>query len=197
MNHALTQPDAAPVQPPLGEVIRCCPATRAASVIGDGWMQLILREMFAGQSRFSDFAAQLGISRTVLADRLRRLLDAGLIEQEPARHDGGHRTYALTEKGRDTIGIMLMQDAWEQVYGSGEKPLDLVGRDTGLPVKPALLTHPGGPQVEARRISFVFDGGTAAEPEPASNARRRGEGAQPSAEFGAISCWAIPGHGAS
>jgi len=192
MNHAMTQPDAAPVQPPLGEVIRCCPATRAASVIGDGWMQLILREIFAGQRRFSDFAAQLGISRAVLTDRLRRLLEAGLVEQEPARHDGGHRNYALTEKGRDTIGIMLMQDAWEQAYGSGDKPLDLVGRDNGLPVKPVLLTQPGGQPVEARRLSFVFDGGSVAEPDAASNARRRGEGAQPSAEFGAISVLGDP-----
>lgn len=193
MNQVMTEPEAASlVQPPLGEIIRRCPATRAASVIGDGWIQLILREMFAGQRRFSDFAAHLGISRAVLADRLRRLVEAGLVEQEPARHDGGHRNYGLTAKGRDTIGIMLMQDAWEQSYGSSEKPLDLVDRDNGLPTRPVLLTHSGGQPIEARRLSFVFDGGAAGEPEPASNARRRGEGAQPSAEFGAISVLGDP-----
>lgn len=78
-----------------------CPVARAMSVIGDRWTLLILRDCFLGKSRFEDFQKSLGITRHVLADRLKRLVDEGVLEkaaysQHPPRYD-----YVLTDKGRD------------------------------------------------------------------------------------------------
>jgi len=180
-----------PVQPPLSVVVRCSPAARAATVLGDSWIQLILREMMTGPQRFSDLAANLGISRAVLIERLRRMSDAGLVEQEPAQPNGVRRTYICTAKGADTIGIMLMQDAWERLYGAEDRVLALCDRDSGYPVQPVLLATPGGSAIEARRIGYVFDG-ECADVEHASNARRRGESGQQVAELGAISVLGDP-----
>src|SRR4051794_5132458 len=56
-----------------------CPIARATDLIGDWWTPLVLRELFAGRSRFDDIHAQLGCSRAVLAQRLGRLVDEGLL----------------------------------------------------------------------------------------------------------------------
>lgn len=179
------------MQPPLSVIVRCSPATRAANVLGDGWIQLILREMMAGPQRFSDLATTLGISRAVLIERLRRMTEAGLVEQEVAQPGGIRRTYVCTAKGADTIGIMLMQDAWERLYGAEDRVLTLCDRDSGYPVQPALLAGPDGHAIEARRIGYVFDG-ECAEVEQVSNARRRGESGQQASELGSISVLGDP-----
>ena len=51
------------------------------SVIGDRWTLLILRDCFLRVRRFEDFQARLGITRHVLADRLRKLVKAGVLAQ--------------------------------------------------------------------------------------------------------------------
>jgi DNA-binding HxlR family transcriptional regulator len=162
-----------PIQPTLGGVLRCCPATRAAAMIGDGWVQAILREALAGTTRYSDFLARLGISRTVLADRLRRMVQDGILDSpEPARA-GGHRHYLLSEKGRDAIGIVLVADAWERMFGeSDEDARGFVDATSGLPVDLAVLMRPHGRPIEARRLNYVVDR-RCDDPAPAATARRK------------------------
>lgn len=177
------------IQPPLARIVRGCPAARAAALIGDAWTQLILREMFAGACRFSDFLTRLGISRTVLAERLRRLERNGLIEGETAR-PGGAR-YVLTEMGRDTIGIVLIQDAWEAAYGSARAGAQVVTyrHDGGdAPVEPLVVDAATAIPLEARRLNFVP--GTLDEPaEPARTGRHKliGDASFPAAMPGSIS----------
>lgn len=76
-----------------------CPVARTLSVVGDRWTILILRDSFLGLSRFEQFAESLGVTRHILADRLNRLVDAGILEkrvysERPKRYD-----YQLTDKG--------------------------------------------------------------------------------------------------
>ena len=52
-----------------------CPIARATDLVGDWWTPLVLRELFAGRSRFDDIQAELGCSRAVLTKRLNRLVD--------------------------------------------------------------------------------------------------------------------------
>ena len=54
-----------------------CPVARGLSVIGDRWTMLVLRDCFQDVRRFDDFQKRLGITRHVLADRLRKLEEAG------------------------------------------------------------------------------------------------------------------------
>jgi DNA-binding HxlR family transcriptional regulator len=76
-----------------------CSVARALEVIGERWTLLIVRDALLGMSRFSEFQRSLGIARNVLADRLERLVGAGLMER---RQEGGagHPEYVLTDKGR-------------------------------------------------------------------------------------------------
>ncbi len=78
-----------------------CPVARAMSVIGDRWTLLILRDCFRGKSRFEDFQKSLGITRHVLADRLKRLVDEGVLEKTAYSEHPPRFDYVLTDKGRD------------------------------------------------------------------------------------------------
>ncbi|MFI5798670.1 winged helix-turn-helix transcriptional regulator [Streptomyces sp. NPDC051677] len=81
-------------------------------LLGDWWTPLVLREAFYGIRRFDEFQQELGIARNTLADRLRRLVDEGLLEKqlyqtEPRRYD-----YVLTEKGKDFFGVLAAMSRW-------------------------------------------------------------------------------------
>jgi len=86
---------------------------RAFAITGDAWTQLILREAFYGARRFSTWRERLGIPRSVLTDRLARLVSAGLFEQRLGRR-GERREYRLTGMGLDMFGVAVMQGQWER-----------------------------------------------------------------------------------
>ena len=75
-------------------------------LLGDPWTPLVLREAFYGFRRFEEFQRALGIARNTLTDRLRRLVDEGLLEKQPYQDDPRRYDYVLTEKGRDFFGVL-------------------------------------------------------------------------------------------
>ncbi len=83
-----------------------CPIAKTAEIIGDRWSILILRDMLVGARRFNDLARGLpGISRNLLARRLRQLAAAGLVRKAG---DG----YVLTMAGEDIRAIVFAMAAW-------------------------------------------------------------------------------------
>jgi DNA-binding HxlR family transcriptional regulator len=99
-----------------------CPVARAMSVIGDRWTMLIVRDCFLGKSRFEDFQKSLGVTRHVLADRLKRLVEDGVLERKlyssrPPRYD-----YILTDKGRDFAPALSALKQWGKTHMPREKP---------------------------------------------------------------------------
>ena len=91
-----------------------CSVQRTLDVIGDRWSLLILREAFNGVRRSDDLAGHLAISESVLARRLRSLVDAGVLERhayrlagERARHD-----YRLTVRGLELLPVIVALMQW-------------------------------------------------------------------------------------
>ncbi|MGE5595119.1 MAG: winged helix-turn-helix transcriptional regulator [Hyphomicrobiales bacterium] len=83
-----------------------CPIAKTAEILGDRWSILILRDMLVGARHFNGLARGLpGISRSLLAKRLRELEASGLI----ARAEDG---YELTEAGQDLRPIVFAMAAW-------------------------------------------------------------------------------------
>ena len=78
-----------------------CALARALEVIGERWTLLILRDAFFGVRRFNVFQAHLDIPKAVLADRLRGLVDDGLLERRADPQHAGRHLYELTPAGRD------------------------------------------------------------------------------------------------
>src|SRR5262249_13191289 len=89
-----------------------CSVARTMDMLGDPWTVLVLREAFYGIRRFDDFQQQLGIARNTLSDRLRRLVDEGLLEKRPYQSELTWYEYVLTDKGADFWSVLLAMTSW-------------------------------------------------------------------------------------
>lgn len=108
----------------------CCPIARTATLIGDRWTPLIVRDLAPGRRRFSELQRSLdGISPKTLSDRLRRLEEADIVSRScfaemPPRveyrlTDKGHALLPIIESMRDFGVIWLSRGGHEQGVGSG------------------------------------------------------------------------------
>jgi DNA-binding HxlR family transcriptional regulator len=90
-----------------------CALARALDVVGDRWTLLIVRELFARESRYSDLRDALpGIATNLLAERLRQLQEAGVIEAYDAPPPVRATVYRLTARGRELRPAMRALVAW-------------------------------------------------------------------------------------
>jgi DNA-binding HxlR family transcriptional regulator len=93
-----------------------CSIARSLELIGERWTILIVRDAFLGVRRFDDFQRSLGVSRGVLADRLDRLVEAGILERRPYQEHPERHEYRLTEKGRDLWPVTMALARWGDRY---------------------------------------------------------------------------------
>lgn len=95
-----------------------CPIDRTLQVVGSRSAFLLLREAFYGTTRFDDLVRLTGFSEAVTANRLKELVDHGLLERRPYRQPG-QRTrheYVLTESGRDLLPALLALGQWSRKH---------------------------------------------------------------------------------
>ena len=87
---------------PTAELAEQKSIARPAALLGDRWTLVILRQAFNGTKRFEDFQGALGISRSLLSERLGRLVKAGVLRREPYKDEVRTRDrYRLTQMGLD------------------------------------------------------------------------------------------------
>ena len=115
-----------------------CSIARTLEVVGEKWTLLILREASYGASRFSDFEQILGCPRNLLAERLRKLVEHGILATIPYQ-DEGSRTrsrYVMTEKGMDLAPAVLGLLQWGDRYRADPQGPAVVTRhrDCGAPL---------------------------------------------------------------
>jgi DNA-binding HxlR family transcriptional regulator len=103
-----------------------CSIARPLSFLGDRWTLIVLRQAFMGTRRFDDFHAALGLSRSILADRLNVLVEVGILRREPYRDAIRTRDqYRLTEKGIDLYPVLRALAAWGDKYLAEDGPFVL------------------------------------------------------------------------
>lgn len=126
-----------------------CPVARGLSVIGDRWTMLVVRECFLGIRRFDQMQDRLGITRHVLADRLRKLESAGVLRREQYQDRPARFEYRLTERGKALYPILVSLIAWadENVPAESEPSIRLVDRETGIPIEPHLVDAKSGKRI--------------------------------------------------
>lgn len=84
-----------------------CPVARTLSLVGDRWTLLILRDCFLGLSKFDEFATSTGATRHIVSDRLKRLVEAEILEKVAYSERPKRFEYKLTDKGNE-FGPALM-----------------------------------------------------------------------------------------
>jgi DNA-binding HxlR family transcriptional regulator len=99
-----------------------CSIARALEVVGERWSLLILRDAFLGLRRFDDFQRSLGVARNVLADRLDRLVEAGVFERVRYTERPPRFEYRLTKRGRDLYPVLFALMRWGDKYAAPNGP---------------------------------------------------------------------------
>jgi DNA-binding HxlR family transcriptional regulator len=89
-----------------------CNIARSASVLGDHWNILLIRQACLGMRRYDEFRRALGIGRNMLTIRLNGLVDDGLLERVEYQANPPRSEYRLTDKGRDAYTVLAAMDAW-------------------------------------------------------------------------------------
>jgi DNA-binding HxlR family transcriptional regulator len=89
-----------------------CPIARSLERVGEWWSILILRDATNGCSRFDEFRQSLGIAPNMLARRLSRLVEAGLLEKRRYSTRPPRYEYRLTARGRDFRPVLLAFLDW-------------------------------------------------------------------------------------
>jgi DNA-binding HxlR family transcriptional regulator len=90
-----------------------CPIHAALTVFGDAWTLIVVRDLFRGRNTFSELAnGKERIATNVLADRLARLEEDGIISKEHLQGRGNPTRYELTEKGLDLLPILISVADW-------------------------------------------------------------------------------------
>jgi DNA-binding HxlR family transcriptional regulator len=131
-----------------------CTIARALDVFGDRWTLLVLREAFFGTRRYEDFRKRLGIARNILADRLDRLVEAGILERRRYSERPPRDEYRLTPKGLDLNHVFLALKAWGDHWTADPQALPAVTRhvDCGEIFDAVPVCSYCGEEVHARNV---------------------------------------------
>lgn len=141
-----------------------CSVARTVSVIGDRWTLLILRDCFLRVRRFEEFERRLGITRHVLADRLKKLVAAGVLTRVAYQPRPRRYEYRLTEKGLDLSPVMMALVHWGDLHKGDERgrPALYQHQDCGHLFDPVMTCSACGGAVTARNVR-ILDGPGAAK----------------------------------
>ncbi|MFF5523445.1 winged helix-turn-helix transcriptional regulator [Streptomyces coeruleorubidus] len=134
-----------------------CPVARTLDLVGDRWSLLIIRDAMDGARAFTDFQHRTGIARNILTDRLRRLVERGILERQTAP-TGRRQNYVLTEAGRDLFAIIVAARQWGErhAFAPGETHSVLVD-GSGLLLPELRPTDAHGRPVDVDTTSVLHD----------------------------------------
>jgi DNA-binding HxlR family transcriptional regulator len=124
---------------PLQEIAECgLPA--ALEAMGERWSFMILRAAFNRVRHFEEFLSEIGIARNILANRLSRLTESGILHRTPCPDDRRKVEYRLTEKGLDLLPVMITLRQWGERWGTGtpSNPV-LVDEQDHQPILPVTI----------------------------------------------------------
>ncbi|MDX3102828.1 winged helix-turn-helix transcriptional regulator [Nonomuraea angiospora] len=109
-----------------------CPVARTVDLIGDRWSLLIIRDAMDGATTFTEFHQRLGIARNILTDRLRKLVEHGILDKSAAADDGRRHAYRLTAAGQDLFTAVVALRQWGERHAfSPDEPHSVLVDDQG------------------------------------------------------------------
>jgi DNA-binding HxlR family transcriptional regulator len=126
-------------------------------IIGDRWTSLVVAAAFFGLQRFDDIGASIGIATNILADRLKLLVDIGVLNRVAYQERPQRFEYHLSEMGRElyshTLTIHEWADRW--MIREGESPLNLRHVPCKKPLVSEVVCSECEQPLVASDVSFV------------------------------------------
>lgn len=128
-----------------------CPVARTLDIVGERWTLLVLRDAFNGVRRFEDFAARLPIARNVLTERLRTLVEHGILDREPYQEHPPRHEYRLTPVGMELYPVIIALMQWGNRHRmDAASTLDLRHKGCGHHAEAAVVCSGCGERLTAR-----------------------------------------------
>ncbi len=117
-----------------------CALPHALSLMGEKWSFMILRSAFDDVRHFEGFLNKIGLARNILANRLARLTEGGVLVRTPCPDDRRKVEYRLTQKGLDLLPVMIGLRQWGEKWATGipSTPVLSDQRDK-KPIKPVTI----------------------------------------------------------
>ena len=127
-----------------------CSIARALELVGDRWTLLVVRDALRGVRRFEEFRTRLGIAHNVLADRLARLTEAGILERRLYQTRPDRYEYRPTRQGLDLWPVIMSLLLWGDRYAAPQgPPVLVVHRGCGGRLRPGLTCSECGAPLTA------------------------------------------------
>lgn len=160
-----------------------CPISHALDVVGDHWNMLIIRDLmiFGGVRRFDALCDALEISRNILTERLRKLVEKGIIDKQPIAEGGRRMEYRLTAKGWELMPLMLLLLEWclEWEEGFDIHSYAFVDREKGEPISAGNILAKDGRKLgkgDIRMVPLTEEASEYLERYSPKNAEKKSEG---------------------
>jgi DNA-binding HxlR family transcriptional regulator len=132
-----------------------CSIAGVLDAVGDRWAMLILRDLSLGLSKYEELRKSTGVTHATLSDRLDHLEENHLIERRQYRTGPDRYEYILTRKGWDIVlviqALAQVGDKWA-IAGEAGPPLRFINKNSGRPVKVALIDDKSGEVVRLRDV---------------------------------------------
>jgi len=132
-----------------------CSVAQCLDVVGEWWTMLVVRDAFLGIRRFDAFQARLGIARNVLAQRLAKLVAAGILDKRPYQDNPPRYDYLLTDKGRDLWPVLTALRQWGDRHAAAHgPPVEIEHRGCGQRTQLVLTCENCGERVGSRDVQM-------------------------------------------
>ena len=108
-----------------------CAVACSLDLVGDKWSLLVVRDLLRGNVTYGDLQnSPEGIPTNILADRLKRLEEAGLIAKSAYHEHPVRYAYGLTEKGKALSDVLLAFVRWGKKHIPGTRTMGRAGKPT-------------------------------------------------------------------
>ena len=136
--------------------VRPAAVRKALSIFSDPWSFAVLQEAFFGVRRFDAIQRNLGISRGILAKRLRHLVEHGILERRRYQQRPDRFEYRLTDRGRDMYPIFLELMRWGERWldDDGSPTVRLIHEPCGEPTAPRTTCDQCGKEIRAEDMRY-------------------------------------------
>lgn len=122
---------------------------------GDRWTQLVLASLFLGDHRYEKIRARWHIATNILADRLRLLVDNGMLQRRTYQTNPERSEYVLTPKGIDIYPIVLTLNKWgDRWLAPNGPPQVLTHTGCGAELDPIVICDRCGEEIDAHEVNF-------------------------------------------
>jgi DNA-binding HxlR family transcriptional regulator len=173
-----------------------CPVARVTDLIGDPWTPLLLRDAMFGVRRFEDFHRHQGIGRNTLTTRLRRLVEAGVLETRLYQDYPPRKEYLLTDKGRELFGVVAAMLAWGERWLDGGELVEVHHVPCGHNVRAVSACSGCGEPLDVADVDFRLGAGFPAALAGRSDVRVRFDHGEDLTPIGLVSGSGDPADGA-